>query len=214
MNAQGFFDLLVAIVGRAEATDASRLFGDLDSLSTPSGLLGHEALAIRLLSTHEALRDWAMAQLWSPRPRREARALAAVIDGALGKMPPYRSQGGRVFFGLQSDRPAALARRYREGGEVRFRGFSFASMTPEGACGGNVLFLVRSRSARLVRHLTGADEILFPSDRGLVVRHVETRDGRFAVLLEEGEAEGGEPDAAERAAAKLFFASAPSTDRR
>lgn len=193
MDGRAFLDLLSRIAGETTAARLAAPFGDLDRPSFPGGIAGFEALAVHAHVAEAACRDWIDAQIRSLRPSRDAQAFADVLDGALSKLPAHRTREGLAFFGASVQHPVATARRYLRDGELVLRGPTFASQKPEAAYGGNLLFLVRSRSARPVWHLSdaaGVDEVLFPCHRRFRVDMAEEGAGKAAIFLSEGGADG------------------------
>lgn len=61
--------------------------------------------------------------------------------------------------------PAARSQHYAREGELVLRGPTFASQQPDAAHGGNLLFLVRSWTARPVWFLSGAAFVMTPREK-------------------------------------------------
>lgn len=113
--------------------------------------------------------------------------LAVVMDAALAKLPKYE---GMAFRGMPT-LPTGFQDRFEQlvsGDVIAFRAFTSASTHPEGAFSGPVLLRIRSRSGRVISHLSFSPherEVLF--GRGLQFRFLErTFEGlRMVIDLEE-----------------------------
>lgn len=103
-------------------------------------------------------------------------------------MPRHTVNGGLVYRGFSASDLRSFLQRYQVGKRVYFPGFTSAAFHEEQAFGGNILFIIKSVTARAVYHLSanfGEYEVLFPAGRSFAVVAVEERAGRAVIDLEE-----------------------------
>lgn len=181
---------VAAMAGLCEGQNAAAYiskFTPLDATFVPP-LKNYEALAFHVFATGDEWSEQINHELWTGSPSSEVVVTTAVLDGALEKLPRYRVNRGLIYRGYQTSDVASFVAHYKVDSTVLFPGFTSASLKEDGAYGGNVLFIIRSASARAVWFL-GTDfcdgEVLLPSDRRFRVVAVETQGARAVIVLEE-----------------------------
>lgn len=188
LNGNRFLSIASQVVGPKAAEDCAHRIGDLDSADFPNDLLGFEALAFYIYTHPSGWQATIDRQLSAAQPDRPVSVFAAVLNGALRKLPPYRWRDGLVFRGHRSDDPETFLARYPVGSVRLAPSFLSAALRAETAFGGDVLFMIRALSARAIWFLAASykeDEVLFPARTRLRVEQQYVRDGRAVVLLQE-----------------------------
>ena len=188
MTGAQFVAILEMMIG-AEATRhcVAKIGGELDEPHFGS-LTTYEALALYVYSNASSWHADINRQLWSGVPSAEVRVFAAVLNSCLQKLPALTGMASLVYRGLRAPDLDAFAESYVPRREVVFRGFTSATYREEAAFGGNVLFIIRSQSARSVWFLSAhfyEEEVLLPTDRRFDVMGAELRGGRLLVRLQE-----------------------------
>lgn|GEM_PF-3512504 len=152
----------------------------------PRSLSGAERLAVWLYSSADP--QWAARindALWDGKSDETIRAVEILLNAALQKLKPVR---GLVCRGFQEPDLDDLLPEYAVGVQVRWFEFASAAIDPAAAGEGNVLFVVSSRTARLLGAYAedpDAGEVVFPSGSVFRVRAVERRQEAAVIELEE-----------------------------
>ncbi len=187
MDISEFWRCLCNIVGEQNAIFYSKRFLSLDAIFH-NNILNYEALAFFAYSTGLNGHERINAELWSGVPSPEVRTFSVVLNEALAKLPRFTMNGGTVFRGYRTEDLSALVSRYPVGEIAAFPGFTSASFKQEGAFGANVLFIIRALTARAIWYVSanfGEFEVLIPAGRTFRVLHVEVRNARAVITLEE-----------------------------
>lgn len=182
-----FYRSLVNIVGKDNAQLYLRKFRPLDSRQHDN-LLKYEALAFYVYTTglnwHQIINE----QLWSGRPSTDVREFEKVLNNALAKLPLYRARNGVVYRGYRATDLNEVSEKYLIGDNVTFPGFTSASHLESEAFGGNILFVIKSLTARPLWYLSanfGEYEVLIPSRKTFRIIDLVKKPEKIAIFLEE-----------------------------
>ena len=187
MKGADFLETLVALIGEQDAKRCALKFGAPDE-EFHAGVTNAEALAFYVYSASVSWHVHINQALWSGSQDHDIRIFAQTLNAGLAKLAPYRTNGGTVYRGYDDPDLVAFQEAYRPGKRVTFHGFTSAAYRAESAFGGNVLFTIRSLSARVIYFLSATfveEEVLFPSGCRFEVIAAELREGRMAVLMQE-----------------------------
>jgi NAD:arginine ADP-ribosyltransferase len=180
-----FFDALVGIVGGENAIRFARKFATLEKVFA-NDVLGYEALAMFVYTTPMPWHEQINKALWQRLPNKGVLTFADALNSALTKIPPY---GGVAYRGFTADNLDAFSKRYRRGHPIRMLGFTSASISPDKAFNGNVLFTIRSHTGGILWMWAAdygeTDEVVFPSGSLFNVISVERHEDKAFVALEE-----------------------------
>lgn len=188
LDGNRFLSIAGRVVGPNAAEACARKIGDLDAAHYPNEIFGYEALALYLYTSTVGWHDEIDRALASERPDRDVSVFAAVLNGAIRKLPPYRWRNGLVFRGQRSDDLQRLLADNPVGSVRLLPGFMSAALKAESAFGGNVLFIIRGLNARAIWFLAASfreDEVLFPARTRLRVERQDVYDGRAVLLMQE-----------------------------
>lgn len=188
MQGEEFFECLKAIVGSDNASRYAGRFGPLDGDANVHGLKNFELIAFFAYSTGMLWHQYINEQLWSAGPDKNVLVFRDVLNRALFKFPAYKGNGGTVYRGYKVDDLDGFLKNYVAGAVVRFPGFTSASFKEELAFGGNVLFIIRALTARVIWYVCATYdeyEVLIPAGRNFEVVEVVKDAWRTVVLLEE-----------------------------
>jgi len=149
------------------------------------GLSPFEAFGLWIYTTPMHWHEVINRELWASDTKRHILIIAAVINIALSKLPPFE---GTVYRGLKVANPVAFAASYFPGMPVTFKGFTSCARQREKAYGGNVLFVIRSHHGRSLRYVAACDdedEVLFAAGAVYTVHAVEATPSKALIELEE-----------------------------
>lgn len=150
------------------------------------GLTLSERLAIWVYSsTDDGWYARINGELWNGPCSEGVLLFAEVLDAALDKLPPYE---GQVYRGYTASDLDAFLDQYGVGALIRWPGFTSSSLDPEKAFAGNVLFIIRSQSGRILGDYADKpfeDEVLFPKGSLYLVTSLERRENFAIIELEE-----------------------------
>lgn len=152
----------------------------------PLGLSAAERLAVWIYSsTDDGWYARINGELWNGPCSDQVLKMAALLNSGLSKLPPYH---GKVYRGFNTPDMDAFLETYGIGGLIRWPGFTSSTLNPEKAFEGNVLFIIHSKSGRILNSYAdkpSEEEVLFSSACRFVVISLE-REEDFAIIeLEE-----------------------------
>lgn len=187
MNGKAFKACIAEIVGADNADLYAGNFGDLDD-KLIDNIYNYEGLAFYVYTTSMNWHYVINRELWSDSQRECIQYFRDVLNGALAKLPVYRSNNGTVYRGYSTSNVNNFLYDYSQGAEILFPAFTSAAYKETEAFGGNALFIIRSLTARAVWHLSanfGEYEVLIPAGREFKVLHSAVHNDRAVIVLEE-----------------------------
>ena len=167
-----FIVCLRAIVGEENASRYASRFAPLDGEANINGLINFELVAFYAYSTSMFWHQYINEQLWTGEPNANVLVFRDTLNAALAKFPVYRGNGGTVYRGYKANDVDAFLKHYVVGETVSFPGFTSASFKEELAFGGNLLFIIRALTARVISYVCATYdefEVLIPAGRNFEV---------------------------------------------
>lgn len=187
MSGEKFYQCLVSIVGESNAALYASKFSKLDDVSYDK-ILNYEALAFYVYTTKMGWHSIINQELWSGNPNKNVNYFANTLNTALEKLVIYKSNGGLVYRGYNTEDIDSFSKKYPLGQSVKFLGFTSASFRASGAFGGNVLFIIKTLTGRAVWFLAAdfkETEILMPSGRNFLVESKKMSKSKIVITLQE-----------------------------
>ena len=187
MNGAEFLSVMSEIVGSETAHRYALKFRPLDA-EFMNGLLNYEALAFYVYSTAVQWHADINEQLWSQQPSEAVRCFALVLDCGLAKLNCLTGSQATVYRGYRCTDLALFAADYPVRATVVFHGFTSVAYHQNSAFGGNVLFIIRSLSARSIWFLAAdyhEHEALLPTGCRFEVVENALRGSRLVIVLQE-----------------------------
>ena len=187
-----FLAAATAIVGEDNIKLYLKKFSDLDHVYFED-IKNYEALAFYIYSTSMGWHIYINEQLWSDNPDPAVKIFKNVLNGALKKLPTLKGSRSTVYRGYNTADLARFTEDYPVGKIIIFKGFTSSAYQAGSAFGGNILFIIRSRSACSIWHLASdyhEYEALIPAGKEFLVVD-SVREGSKAVIVIEEQSDEG-----------------------
>jgi hypothetical protein len=182
-------DAFCAVVQRLAGVEAAarlfKLFTPLDRIGGGTSVYGYEHMAVYLYSTGMNYYATINGALWDGTASADILLFRDVLNEGLARLAVFR---GDLYRGLNTPDPALFAQGYVPGQIVHFPAFTSGVQHEAEAYFGNVLFIIRAKTARQVWFLS-ADylerELLIKAGTDFRVLTCETTGPKAIILLEE-----------------------------
>ena len=182
-----FLAAATAIVGVDNIKLYLRKFSDLDR-DYFENIKNYEALAFYIYSTSMGWHIYINKQLWSADPDPNVKIFKHILNGALKKLPSLKGSRSTVYRGYNTSDLTRFVEEHSVGKLIIFKGFTSSAYYEDSAFGGNILFIIRSRSACSIWHLASdyhEHEALIPAGKEFLVVDSVRQGNKAVIVIEE-----------------------------